>query len=122
MAQPGAGSNLTAEQQAIVTLQAELAQTRTQVLRVSEAHDALKAAHDALNLAAQNALIEKEQKIRDTEDRLKALIFRQQFDLLDSKDLKPDAFRGRAQGSAAQGRGPRDGRSRERRYASGAPG
>ena len=37
--------------------------TRQQVLRVSEAHDALRAAHEALNLAATRALQDKEQSV-----------------------------------------------------------
>ena len=90
-----AAAPMTPEQQAIVILQQELAQTRQVVDQVSAAHDSLRAAHDALNLAAQQAIAEKEQKIRETEDRLKTLIFRQQFDLLDSKELKPDHFRSR---------------------------
>ena len=91
-----AAAPMTPEQQAIVILQQELAQTRQVVDQVSAAHDSLRAAHDALNLAAQQAIAEKEQKIKETEDRLRTLIFRQQFDLLDSKELKPDHFRGRA--------------------------
>ena len=87
---------LTQEQQAIVALQQELETTKQQVIRVSNAHDTLRAAHDALNLAARNALEEKQQQIQQAEDRLKSLIFRQTFDLLDSKDLKPDKFKGRA--------------------------
>ena len=55
----------------------------------------MRAAHDALNVAAQQAIAEKDQKIRELEDRLKSLTFRQQFDLLDSKELRPDHFRGR---------------------------
>ena len=61
-----------------------------------DGQEALKAAHDALNIAAQGALVDKEQKINETETRLRNLIFWQQFDLLDAKELKPDKFRGRA--------------------------
>ena len=49
-----------------------------------------------LNFAAQQALADKDQKIHETETRLRSLLFRQQFDLLDLKELKPDHFRGRA--------------------------
>ena len=84
-----AQQNFTAEQQAIIALQTEAAQTRDQLT-------ALRAAHDALNRAAQEALAEKDRKIQETESNLKNLIFRQQFDLLDSKEIKPDIFRGRA--------------------------
>ena len=87
---------MTAEQQAIVSLQQELADTRSRVQQLIDGHEALKAAHDALNFAAQGALADKEQKINETETRLRNLIFRQQFDLLDAKEPKPDKFRCRA--------------------------
>ena len=64
-------------------------------MAITAAHDQLKAAHEALNTAAQIALAQKSAEISASEDKLKGLIFRQQFDLLDAKDLKPDAFRGR---------------------------
>ena len=44
----------------------------------------------------QQALADKDQKIHETETRLRNLLFKQQFDLLDSKEFKPDHFRGRA--------------------------
>ena len=91
-----AAAAMSAEQQAIIALQQEVQQTRQMGERVSGAHDALLAAHNALNAAAQNALAEKDQKVKGMEDRLKSLIFRQQSDLLDSKELKPDGFRGRS--------------------------
>ena len=90
-----AAAAMTPEQQAIVLLHQDLAQLRQIADQTSNAHNALRAAHDALNIAAQQALAEKDQKIRESEDKLKSLIFRQQFDLLDSKELKPDHFRGR---------------------------
>ena len=49
-----------------------------------------------MNLAAQQALADKGQQIQMTETRLRDLIFRQQFDLLDSKEIKPDQFKGRS--------------------------
>ena len=91
-----AAAPLTAEQQAIVNLQRELAETRSRVQQLIDGHETLKSVHDALNIAAQGALADKEQKISETETRLRNLIFRQQFDLLDAKELKPDKFRGRA--------------------------
>ena len=89
-----AGS-MTAEQSAIMALQGEIAQLKTTVQTATTAHDALQRAHEALNSAAQAALAEKDNQIRGVEDRLRNLIFRQNFDLLDSKDLKPDIFKGR---------------------------
>ena len=88
-------ANLTAEQQAIVDLQHELQRTVDQVMRISLAHDALQHAHDALNHAASQAMADKDRMIRESEDKLKNLIFKQQFDLLDSKELKPTVFKGR---------------------------
>ena len=85
----------TPEQQAIVALQQELAITKDQVMRVTDAHDTLQRAHEALNQAAQQLFTQKDLQIQESERKLKDLIFRQQFDLLDSKELKPDNFRGR---------------------------
>ena len=85
-----AGQPLTTEQQAIVNLQHELADTRTRVQQLIDGHETLKAAHDALNIAAQGAQADKEQKIQESETRLRNLIFRQQFDMLDAKEVKPD--------------------------------
>ena len=87
---------MAAEQQAIVNLKHELADTRSRVQQLIDGHEALKAAHDALNLPAQQALADKDHKIQETENRLRNLLFRQQIDLLDSKELKADHFRGRA--------------------------
>ena len=90
-------SAMSAEQQAVVILQQEMAQTQTHVAHSTHSYKDFKSAHDALNFAAQHALAEKEQKIPESEDRLRGLIFCQQFDLLDSKEIKPDLFKGRAQ-------------------------
>ena len=70
----------TPEQQALMVLQQELGRTRQRVKRMSNAHDALRAAHDALNQ-------EKEQRIKDSEDRLRTLIFRQIKGLTDHIDV-----------------------------------
>ena len=86
---------MTPEQQALMNMQGELDQTRAQVVLISQQHDALRAAHDALNQAAQSALQQRANEIAQMENHLKGLIFRQQFDLLDAKDLKPDSFKGR---------------------------
>ena len=94
MAQQGA--QLTAEQQVIIDLQRGPEATRQQVLQVPQAHDALRGAHDALNQAARIALQDKGNKIKESEDKLRNVIFRQQFDLLGAKELKPDVFKGRA--------------------------
>ena len=96
MAMPAAGmQGNTPEQAAIMVLQNELAQTRQAVQAGAAAHDALQRAHEALNNAAQAALADKDRMIKEVEDRLRTLVFRQGFDLLDAKDLKPEHFRGR---------------------------
>ena len=87
---------MSPEQQVPTIFQQEMAQTRTHVAQLADSYEVLKSAHDALSLAAQQALGEKEQKIQKSENRLWGLIFRQQFNLLDSKELRPDHFHGRA--------------------------
>ena len=88
-------AQLSAEQQAIVDLQAEMTRVTDQLMRVSAAHDGLQAAHTALNNAAAAAMADKDTKIKESEDRLRSLLFRQQFDLLESKDMKPATFKGK---------------------------
>ena len=84
----------TAEQQATIALQGELGAVRAQVVAVTTAYDALKGAHDALNAASDRLQGERAVEIKSCEERFRNLIFRQKFDLLDSKDLKPDPFKG----------------------------
>ena len=76
----------------------ELVSTRSHVTQLIDSHEVLKAAHDALNLAAQGALADKERKMQESESLpgTYLMIFRQQFDLLDAKELKQVKFRGRA--------------------------
>ena len=66
---------MSPEQQAFTIFQQEMAQTRTHVAQLLDSYEALKSALDALNLAAQQALAEKEQKIQESENRLRGLIF-----------------------------------------------
>ena len=87
---------MSPEQQALTVLQEEMAQTQTHIAQLTDSYETLKSAHDALIVAVQQALADKEQKIQESENRFRHLIFRQQFDLLDPKELKPDHFRGRA--------------------------
>ena len=84
-----------AMRQAMIQMQADLDATRQQVQLITTSHDQLKAAHEALNIAAQNAIAQKTAEIKAAEDNLRGLLFRQQFDLLDSKELKPDVYKGR---------------------------
>ena len=89
-------AQMTPKQQALMAMQTQLAEARNEIAQNRANHDALRAAHDALNIAAQNALQEKDQRITEMETNLRNFIFKQQFDLLDSKDLKPDTFKGKA--------------------------
>ena len=98
-----AAAGLTPEQAAIVALQGELQTTKDMVTQVSHNcaqlhtdHQALRRAHEALNTAADSQLGQRALEIQATESRLKDLLFRQKFDLLESKDLRPDTFKGRA--------------------------
>ena len=97
-------ASYTPEQSAIMALQTEVAQLKTALQTGASAHDALQRAHEALNNAAQAALADKDVQIRTVEDRLRNLIFRQNFDLLDSKDLKPENFKGRQPSPSSRGR------------------
>jgi hypothetical protein len=87
---------MSPEAAALLVLQREMVETRSQVTLLTNSYDALKGAHDALNLAAQQALADKDRLISEAESRLRNMMFKQQFDLLDSKELKPDGFKGRA--------------------------
>ena len=73
---------MSPEAQALSVLQREMAETRAHVTTLTSFYEALKGAHDALNLAAQQALADKDQKIYESETRLKNMLFKQQFDLL----------------------------------------
>ena len=84
---------MSAEAQALGVLQREMAETRAHVANLTNSYEALKGAHDALNLAAQQALADKDKQIQESEVRLRNLLFKQQFDLLDSKELTPEHFR-----------------------------
>ena len=87
-------AQMSPEQQALMAMQNQLADARAQINQINTNYDMLRAAHDALNNAAQTAIAQKEARIVEVEANLKSLIFRQQFDLLDSKELKPESFKG----------------------------
>ena len=86
---------MTAEQQAITLQLGELQAARGQVLALTQSHDQLRQAHDAFNAEAELLFPAQADTVRAAEDRLRDLIFRQQFDPLDPKDLKPEGFKGR---------------------------
>ena len=66
----------TPEQQALINVQEELNQTRPQVVLITQSHDQLCAAHDALNVAASTALQQRAQEITNMENHLKVCVSR----------------------------------------------
>ena len=76
-------------------------QTRTQLLGLgqrfdglAQAHTALQQAHDALSFHIGQAMTQRQQEIQQMEDKLKGLNFKQQFDLFDLKNMRPETFKG----------------------------
>ena len=98
----------TPEQQALVALQAEMADTRAQLAIVSTrfdqlagmhtaaqaAHNALKVAHDQLRADAGRVLGERANQIQGLERSLASLLKKQHCDLLDLKAMKPTGYSG----------------------------
>ena len=68
-------------EQAMQQLQAELNTTREQLARMATSHDQLRAAHEALRLASDQAFQAKAAEIQASEDKLSRLLFNQKFDL-----------------------------------------
>ena len=89
-------SQMTAEQQAITALQADLAMTRDQVLQVTRRFDQLNDAHQRLANDSDRLFREKKDEIQDLEVRLHNLLGKQKndFELLDLKAMKPEKFKG----------------------------
>ena len=79
----------TPEQQALVALQQELDQSRAQVLAVTQRLDQLTQSHQLLNSEADRLFREKADQISALETRLSATLFKQGFDLLDLKSMRP---------------------------------
>ena len=91
----------TPEQQALVALQGELQQTRAQLVdfgarfdSLAAAHTGLQQAHDLLRYDSSNALTHRANEIKALETQLRGLLFKQQFDLLDLKNMRPEVFKG----------------------------
>ena len=85
----------TPEQQSLVALQQELAQSRAQVLAVTQRLDQLTQSHQQLNSEADRLFREKADQISALETRLSATLFKQGFDLLDLKSMRPERFDGK---------------------------
>ena len=76
-------------------------QTRTQLLglgqrfdALAQAHTALQQGHDNLSFHTGTALAQRQQQIQEIEDKLKNMQFKQQFGLLDLKNMRPEMFKG----------------------------
>ena len=85
----------TPEQPALVALQQELAQSRAQVLAVTQRLDSLTQSHQLLNSEADRLFREKADQISALQTRLSATLFKQGFDLLDLKSMLPERFDGK---------------------------
>ena len=91
MAAPAGGSP---EQQALLALQNELQQSRGQVFSLTQRFDALATAHQNLNAESDRLFREKSDQIAALEGRLTQTLYKQSFDLLDLKSMKPEKFSG----------------------------
>ena len=91
----------TPEQRAMIALQQEVEQTRNQLLSLgqrfdglAQAHTTLQQGHDNLSFHTGTALAQRQQEIQEIGDKMKNLQFKQQFDLLDLKNMRPEMFKG----------------------------
>ena len=79
------------EQQALIALRQELAQSRGQLLVLTQRLDT---SHQTLNAEADRLFREKADQIQALEACLHATLFRQTFDFLDIKSMKPENVSG----------------------------
>ena len=86
---------MAAMEQAMVQLQAEMAQARDQIARMASAHDGLQKAHLALRDESDALFKARQFEIEQSERKLEKLLFNQKFDLLDLKAMQPEVFKGR---------------------------
>ena len=91
----------TPTQQAMAALQQELELSRNQVLaltrrvdELSNKHGDLTAAHNHLHSESDRLFKQRHDEISALEAKLSATLFRQNFDLLDLKSMKPEKFSG----------------------------
>ena len=76
-------------------MQNELVATRGQMTALATEHDTLKQAHEALRQATDAAWHARTAEINNLETKLKQLLFKEKFDLLDMKTLQPENFKGK---------------------------
>ena len=84
-----------AQARAMIALQDEMRGTRASVDLLAAGQEEVQKAVDLLKDAATEEAAKQEAKIELLESRIQKLLFTQKFDLLDSKSLTPDLFRGR---------------------------
>ena len=82
-------------EQAMIQLQNDLAQTRSQMTMMASSHDNLSRAHEVLKAQSDILFRQRADEIRASEDKLSRLMFNQKFDLLDMKAMQPEMFKGR---------------------------
>ena len=80
---------------AMIQLQNDLAQTRSQMAIMASSHDNLAIAHEALKNQSDALFRQRAEEIRASEDKLSKLLFSQKFELLDLKTMQPEVFKGR---------------------------
>ena len=90
-----AQQQMTAEQPAITRLQGELQAARVQILALTQSQDRLRQSHDVPDAEADCLFRVQADTVRAVEECPRGLISRQQFDVLDPKDLKPEGFKRR---------------------------
>ena len=82
-------------EQAMIQLQTDLAQTRSQMQMMAASHDNLQRAHEALKGQSDALFRQRAEEIKASEDKLSRLLFSQKFDLLDMQAMQPEMFKGR---------------------------
>ena len=80
---------------AMIQLQTELAQARSQMQLMAANHDNSMRSHEALNNQSDALFRQRADEIKASEDKLSKLLFTQKFDLLDMKAMQPEMFKGR---------------------------
>ena len=80
--------------QAMVQLQAERAQTRSQMQMMAANHGNFTRSHEVLKNQSDALFRQRAHEIKASEDKLSRLLFTQKFDLLDMEAMQPEMFKG----------------------------
>ena len=84
----------SAMQQALTELQSQLDRSQQQVLTLTSKVDQLTASHQHLYSESTRLFQKRFDEVQELERKLAQGLFRQQFDLLDLKAMRPDRFGG----------------------------